>query len=183
MASDKVRKDAIALSNSLTFKQVYNLKVVESTKAQMKIISKGGEKSDLHTVQREPAYSTQKPKNFKHQTQYGDQKQKDSTGRKPCRFQFKSKGCFRCRNGHDRSASCPAKNSKCRHCGKNSHYARVSMQQCLQNVHQIMSSPEYQGQDIPQEDEYTYEEESEEETSDTEPITVFLGTLTSTKGQ
>ena len=66
------------------------------------------------------------------------------------------------------------------------------MQQCLQKVHQIVSSPEYQGQDIHLEDKYpigddydvyTYEEQSEEETSDTEPITVFLGTLTSTKGQ
>ena len=63
------------------------------------------------------------------------------------------------------------------------------MQQRLQKVHQIVSSPEYQGQDIHLEDEYaigddydvyTYEEQSEEETSDTEPITVFLGTLTST---
>jgi len=41
VASDKVRKDAIALGNGLTFKQVYDLaKVEESTKAQMKIISK-----------------------------------------------------------------------------------------------------------------------------------------------
>ena len=114
------------------------------------------------------------------------------SGRKPRRLQFKSKGCFRCRNTHDRSASCPAKNSKCRHCGKNCHYARVCMQQRLQKVHQIVSSPEYQGQDIHLEDGYsnnndyevyTYEEDSEEETSNTEPITVFLGTLTSTKGQ
>ena len=66
------------------------------------------------------------------------------------------------------------------------------MQQRLQKVSQIVSSPEYQGQDIHLEDEYpidddydvyTYEEDSEEETSDTEHITVFLGTLTSTKGQ
>lgn len=51
---------------------------------------------------------------------------------------------------------------------------------------------EYQGQDIHLEgsypidddyDVYAYEEESEEETSDTEPITVFLGTLSSIKGQ
>ena len=35
VASDKVRKDAIALGNSLTFRQVYDLaKVDESTKAQ-----------------------------------------------------------------------------------------------------------------------------------------------------
>ena len=66
------------------------------------------------------------------------------------------------------------------------------MQQRLQKVHQIVSSPEYQGQDIHLEDEYpfdgdydvyTYEKESEEESSDTEPITVFLGTLTSSQGQ
>ena len=155
---DKVRKDAIALGTSLTFKQVYDLaKVDESTKAQMKIISKGDEKSDLHTVQRESAYSTQKPpprQNFEHPTPYGDQNQKYPTGRKPRRFQFRSKGCFRCGNTHDRSASCPAKNSKCRHCGKNGHYARVCMQQRLQKVHQIVSTPEYQGQDIHLEDEY-----------------------------
>ena len=61
VASDKVRKDAIALGNSLTFKQVYDLaKVDESTKAQMKIISKGEYKADLHTVQRESAHSSKK---------------------------------------------------------------------------------------------------------------------------
>jgi len=55
-----------------------------------------------------------------------------------------------------------------------------------------VSSPEFQGQDIHLEDGYpndndyevyTFEEESQEESSNTEPITVFLGTLTSTKGQ
>ena len=61
ITSDKVREDAIALGNSLTFKQVYDLaKVDESTKAQMKIISKGEDKGDLHTVQRESAHSSQK---------------------------------------------------------------------------------------------------------------------------
>ena len=54
-------------------------------------------------------------------------------------------------------------------------------------VHEIVSSPEYQGQDIHLEDDnfldsnydtYTYEEEG---ASHTKPINVFLGTLTSTK--
>ena len=141
VASYKVRKDAIALGNGLTFEQVYDLaKVDESTNAQTKIISKGDEKSDLHTLQRESAYSTHEPpprQIFKHQTPCGDQNKKDSTGRKPRRPEFKSKGCFRCRNTHDRLASCPAKNSKFKHCGKTGHYARVCMQQCLQKVHQI----------------------------------------------
>ena len=65
------------------------------------------------------------------------------------------------------------------------------MQQRLQKVHQIVTSPEYQGQDIhieddyPLKDGYAYarDESSDEETSDIEPITVFLGTLTSAKGQ
>ena len=148
VVSDKVSKDAIALGNGLTFKQIYDLaKVDESTKAQMKIICKGDEKFDLHTVQRASGHSTRPPsrQNFKHQAPNGDQNKRDSTGRKPLRLQFQSKGCFRCGNSHDRLAACPAKNSKCRHCGNNGHYARVCLQQHLQKVHQIVSSPEYQG--------------------------------------
>ena len=61
------------------------------------------------------------------------------------------------------------------------------MQQRLQKVQEIVSSPEYQGKDIHLEDDnylgssydiYTYEEEG---ASDTKPIKVFLGTLTSTR--
>ena len=101
VASDKVRKDAIALGNSLTFKQVYDLtKVDESTKTQRKIISKGDEKSDLHTVQRESAYSTQKPpprQNFKHQTPYGDQNTKGFNWKKTSWISVQVKGMLQMR--------------------------------------------------------------------------------------
>ena len=122
---------------------------------------------------------------FKRKTFFGDHR--SLTGAQPRRFQFKSKCCFRCGNTHDESANCSAMNAKCKHCGKIGHYARVCMQQHLLKVHEIVSSPEYQGQDIHLEDDnfldsnydtYTYEEEG---VSDTEPINVFLGTLTSTK--
>jgi hypothetical protein len=51
VGSNKVRKDAIALGNTLTFKQIYDMaKVDESTKAQMKIITQGEvEPTYLHT--------------------------------------------------------------------------------------------------------------------------------------
>lgn len=171
--SNKVRKDAIALGNTLTFRQVYDLaKVDESTKAQMKIITQGEDKpADLHTVQhgQESANSNQPFKG------------------KPRRFQFKSKGCFRCGNSHEKSAHCPAKNSKCKYCGKTGHYARVCMKKRLQKLHEVVDSPEYQGQDIHLEDEDYFEDPydalnyDEEGASDTEPINVFLGTVTSTE--
>ena len=69
MASDEVCKDVIALGNELTFKQVYDLaKVEERTKVHVKIISKGEEKSDLHTVERESAHSIKNT--FTHLTPY-----------------------------------------------------------------------------------------------------------------
>ena len=80
----KIAKTPIVLGNGLSFKLVYDLaKVDESTKAQMKIISKGDEKFDVHAVQRASGYSTRKRR---------DQNKIYSTGRKPLRFQFQSKG-------------------------------------------------------------------------------------------
>ena len=90
VASDKIRKDAMALGKGLTFKQVYDLaKADKSSKTQMKIISKGDKKFDLHVVRRASGYSTQKPppkQNFKHQTPNADQSKKESTERKPLRL-------------------------------------------------------------------------------------------------
>ena len=51
LRSDKVRRDAIAKGNGLTFQQVYELaKVDESTRAQMKAITQNGDKTELHVV-------------------------------------------------------------------------------------------------------------------------------------
>ena len=73
--------------------------------------------------------------------------------------------------------------------------ARLAITQecaCSSAFKKCISSPKYQCQDINLKDEYpfdgeydvcTHEEESGEEKSDTEPITVLLGTLTSKKRQ
>lgn len=93
----KFAKTPIVLSNGWTFKLVYDLaKVDESTKAHMKIISKDDEKFDVHAVQRASGYSTRKRR---------DQNKIYSTGRKPLRFQFQSKGCFRSGNSHAKLAT------------------------------------------------------------------------------
>ena len=57
------------VASNKVYKQVYDLtKVDESNKAPMMTISEGDEKSDLHTVHREFAYSTKK----KHQDRMPD---------------------------------------------------------------------------------------------------------------
>ena len=51
LRSDKVRRDAIAKGNELTFQQVYELaKVDESTRAQMRAITLTEDKTELHSV-------------------------------------------------------------------------------------------------------------------------------------
>ena len=61
LKSDKVRRDAIAKGNELTFQQVYEFaKVDESTRLQMKAIMQHEGSSELHTVR-----SRKKPTFFK----------------------------------------------------------------------------------------------------------------------
>ena len=74
--SDKVRRDAIAKGNELTFKQVYDLaKVDETTRAQMKVITKDNSSTELHSVRsrKKPAAFTKKP--HQQQTEYSSQRQ------------------------------------------------------------------------------------------------------------
>ncbi len=182
LRSDKVRKDAIALGNDLTFQKVYNLaKVEESTQAQMKEISKESESSDIHAVR-----SKHKPpsKSTDHQTfkyKGSDINQHREFTKKPQKFNFnfKYKGCFRCGNNHSKSAECPAKNSRCRYCNTLGHYQKVCMKKRMKKVNEIVNSPYYQGQDIhlsddSDEDSYdTYHDD----TSEDYPVNVTLDSI------
>ena len=73
LKSDKVRRDAIAKGNDLTFQQVYKFaKVDESTRVQMKAITQHEDSSELHTVR-----SRKKPSFFKKPQQEPEQKNSD----------------------------------------------------------------------------------------------------------
>ena len=160
LKSDKVRRDAIAKGNALTFQQVYEFaKIDESTRVQMKAITQHEDTSELHAVR-----SRKKPSFFK-KPQQEPEKNIDSKGdkksfKKP--FKFKPKECFRCGGNHDRSAECPAKFAKCKYCGKQGHFLKLCLKR-NQRVHQIGTS---------------------DRTSETTGATnndVFLGTLDSGK--
>ena len=119
----------------------------------MKIISKGDDKTDLHTVQHESAHLSQKPpqkQGFKNKTYFCDQQ--SSTGGQPRQLRSSQKAAS--------VTVIPMTSQHAvlqrilhKHCGKIGHYARMGMQQRLQKVHEIVSSPEYQGQDIHLEDD------------------------------
>ena len=156
LRSDKVRRDAIAKGNGLTFQQVYELaKVDESTRAQMKAITQNEDKTELHAV-RSKKQSTfvkksQGPESFKTTGATNEKKFKKQ-------FRFKPNGCFTCGGKHDKSLECPAKFATCKHCGKQGHYIKVCFKK-NQKVHQL---------------------ETQGATDDsTETQHVFLGTLNS----
>ena len=160
LRSDKVRRDAIAKGNDLTFQQVYEFaKVDESTRAQMKAITQHEDTSELHAVR-----SKKKPTFFKKPQQGSEQKNFEAKDdkksfKKP--FKFKSKGCLRCGGTHDKSAECPARFAKCKFCGKQGHFIKVCLKKEHQRVHQIGTS------------EKTFD------TTDGADASTFLGTLAS----
>ena len=191
LKSDKVRKDAISKGNSLTFQQVYDLaKTEESTKAQMQVIKQGDENTELFSVRsKKKAASYEGSKSTSSSTKgYSGSvpKHYSSSASKP-KFKFKFSSCFRCGNKHDSDASCPATHAKCLYCKKTMHFQKVCMKKRLKQVHEIVQSPEYKGQEIHLHDDSEETSDSssvnscdEDEGSDSEPIAVFLAdTITS----
>ena len=162
ISSDKVRKDAIALGNSLTLKQVYELaKTEETTKEQMKVIS-GNEDStynETHAV-----YSKQT----------NPRQSQQSTFRKQRKFNFKINGCFRCGNKHDKTIQCPALNQVCSYCKKTGHFSRVCMARRTKEVQEIVENPNYQGQDIHLNNDMTEENNFEGDFSGVEEVNVYV---------
>jgi len=175
ISSDKVRKDAIALGNTLTLKQVYDLaKTEESAKEQMRVITGNQDTPhETHAIgsHRKPATYHKPSSSQQTPTHFSKQR----------KFNFKINGCFRCGNKHDKSATCPAMHQKCKYCGKIGHFARVCIAKRTKEVQEIVNNPDYQGQDIHlQEVDSTFSCDYEvDDTSDTEPINVFIGSIDS----
>ena len=82
LRSDKVRRDAIAKGNELTFQKV-DAKVDESTRAQMKAIIQSEDKTELHSVR------SKKKSPFFKKPQHEEQKSKSD--KKPLKKPFKFK--------------------------------------------------------------------------------------------
>ena len=181
--SDKVRKDAIAKGNSLTYKSVYDLaKTEESTKAQMQAITKGNQQAALYSVKskyKPPPSGLETPKQDKYHKKH-DREQQDS---KP-KYKFKYDGCFRCGGKHSQSDPCPAINAKCNHCGKKGHFKKVCLKRRLKQVNEIVQSPDYKGQDIYLQDDSDVEEsptdsDDNDSSSDADHVIVIVGEITS----
>ena len=122
LKSEKIRREAIAIGNDLTFQQVYDLaKAEESTVTQMNIISKGSQPEEVHSVR-----SRRPPQSSRRQKQDRDRAfQKDSNQPKAKNFSKPSKPCGKCGGNHAKREECPAKSVECHLCGKVGHYKRV----------------------------------------------------------
>ena len=94
--SDKVQQDAIAISNNLTYLQVYDFgKTEESTEAQMVAIASHDATTDVHAVK------SWVPRRKKQATKTS-LKQPDGS-KQPCNQPDKScNPCYRCRGDHGR---------------------------------------------------------------------------------
>ena len=190
LKSDKVRKDATSKGNALTFQQLYDLaKTEETTRAQMQVIRQGEQNTELYSIRSKKKVvsfeGSRQAGSSKHSRSNNEFKHRSPSTSKP-RLKFKLTGCFRCGNKHSSDATCPATHAKCSYCKKTGHFQKVCIKKRLKQVHEIVQSPEYQGQEIHlnDHDEETSDSSStsssdEDEGSDLEPIAVFLDTITS----
>ena len=116
--SDKVRRDAIAIGNDMTYQQVYDLaKTEESTAVQMDIIAGSDSSPQVHAVR-----SRRGPQSYRSFNQ-----KKNEDGKKqfhPQKKKASHKPCHKCGDEHTRG-SCPAKYAKCYFCKKIGHYTKV----------------------------------------------------------
>ena len=163
LKSDKVRRDAIAKGNELTFQQVYEFaKVDESTRVQMKAITQHEGSSELHAVR-----SRKKPTFFKKPQQEPEQKklrfQRVTRSHSRNHSSLNQRDASDVGGNHDRSAECPAKFAKCKFCGKQGHFLKVCLKSDHQRVHQIGTS------------------DKTSDSTDATDTSVFLGTLPSEK--
>ena len=151
LKSDPVRRDAIKLGNSLTFKQVYDLaKVEESTRNQMEVF----------TLQDPAQTSLASNKVFK-----PDDKHIKQSSQK---FRSNFQACYRCGGSHQKHEHCPTKSAQCKFCGKISHFIKVCIKKKKQQqLHEI------EGQEDNWENNYNPDEEDSEQPSN------CIGTVTS----
>ena len=120
LKSDKVRSDAIAIGNTLTYQQVYDLaKTEESTTAQMGAIATVSQ--SIHALQSKPA-----PRSY---SRSNDSRNNDKPRKYGASKQSGGSSCFGCGGSHAKGKeNCPAKDVKCHYCQRNGHYQRVCLQ-------------------------------------------------------
>ena len=122
LKSDQVRRDAIKLGNTFTFKQVYDqAKVEESTKAHMEVITKGDPTTDGHALRSRNKKSSFKPQ--MKQNRFNKKQDSSQNGRQ--QQMLRTRGCPRYGGTHQKSENCPARSAKCRYCEKIDHYKKV----------------------------------------------------------
>jgi hypothetical protein len=153
--SDKVRKDAIALGNGLTLKQVYDLaKVEESVKAHMKVLTTAGEDNSVCAVRSKKKPSTKPTQSYNQQSKQM-YTPKSTPGSHPPKQHSKFKGCLRCGGKHNKTDDCPAKSARCGFCHKIGHFMKVCMKK-NHKIHQIADYDDYQDQHTTPDNELQY---------------------------
>lgn len=157
LKSDKVRKDAIALGNELTFKQIYDLaKTEESTKTQMEIISSNNSANDIHAMKRQPTH------NHKSNSKSVFSRNIHSKSRMKDKNKSSANACQKCGGRHNKYDNCPAIGARCNYCGRTGHFKRVcrNMQKERHKLHEVADKFDSHNNIDDGGSRYEYEDES-----------------------